>query len=57
MATAIEAVADDGATLESLIEPTGRHDEKYLLADSPDYYVKATAIDLAKRYQMMERAN
>ncbi|HMQ97049.1 MAG TPA: isochorismatase family protein [Candidatus Nanoperiomorbaceae bacterium] len=54
-----EGVSDDGTTLETLIEPVHRDERVRVFVGglATDYCVKATAIDLARRYTGLENVS
>ncbi len=55
----VEGVSDDGTTLETLIEPVYRDERVRVFVGglATDYCVKATAIDLARRYTGLENVS
>ncbi len=55
----VEGVSDDGTTLETLIEPVHRDERVRVFVGglATDYCVKATAIDLARRYTGLENVS
>ena len=55
----IEGVADDGTTLETMIEPVHRDEKVRIFVGglATDYCVKATAVDLARRYKGLDNVS
>ena len=55
----IEGVADDGTTLETMIEPVHRDEKVRIFVGglATDYCVKATSVDLARRYKGLDNVS
>ena len=55
----IEGVADDGTTLETMIEPVHRDEKVRIFVGglATDYCVRATAVDLARRYEGLDNVS
>ena len=55
----IEGVADDGTTLETMIEPVHRDEKVRIFVGglATDYCVRATAVDLARRYKGLDNVS
>ena len=55
----IEGVADDGTTLETIIEPVHRDEKVRIFVGglATDYCVKATSVDLARRYKGLDNVS